>query len=122
MIELRKVINRILKEYLSSVHYQQAPDTALFPYLTYEFMPSFTDGHIEIIPFDVDIWDERSDTTELEEVNDKIWKAFDRLIYNDANIQFSIYREGRQPIIDEAQPNLRRRKLSFQLRYFDKSI
>jgi len=122
MIELRKVINTILKTYHSKVYFQQAPDTATFPYLTYEFMPSFTEGHQEIIPFDVDVWDENSDTTVIETLNDAIWKGLDRYVHNGESIQFSIFRESRYPIIDEAEPQLRRRKLSFQLRYFDKQL
>lgn len=122
MIELRKEINDMLKVHHPTVYYQQAPSKARFPYLTYEFLPSFTDGNQEMIPFDVDIWDENSDTTEIETLNNQVWKALDRYVHNDKKMQFSIYRESRQPIIDEAQPKLRRRKLSFIIRYFDKEI
>jgi len=122
MIELRKVMNNILKTYHSKVYFQQVPDTATFPYLTYEFLPSFAEGHQEIIPFDVDVWDENSDTTVIETLNNTIWKGLDRYVHNSESIQFSIFRESRYPIIDEAEPQLRRRKLSFQLRYFDKQL
>lgn len=121
-MELRKQILSLLKTFHSSVYYQQAPETATFPYIIYDFPTSFINGQQEVFNLDVDIWDDSTDTTELETIASSIWKGLNYYKYNDENIQFGIYRENRLPPLDEQEPLLRRRKLIFSVRYFDKKL
>ncbi|WP_332632024.1 hypothetical protein [Halalkalibacter flavus] len=122
MIQLRKQINTLLKSYHSQVYYQTAPSTAIFPYIIYDFPNSFTAGEQEIFNFDVDVWDNNVDTTEIETLASNLWRGLNYYRYSDEDIQFSIYRENRLPELDEKEIGLRRRKLIFQLRYFDKKL
>ena len=71
---------------------------------------------------DVDLWDNKTDTTELETLASVLWKELNRYHYSDEHIQFSIYRENRMPELDETEIGIRRRKLIFQLRYFDRTL
>lgn len=122
MIELRKVIVRELRKHHDKVYYHKVPADIEFPYIVYDFPNSFMSDDQEIFNLDVDIWDNRDDTTELEALASNIWRAFNRYRYMDDNVQFSIYRENRLPPLDEQEKNIKRRKLIFQLRYFDRRL
>jgi hypothetical protein len=80
------------------------------------------DEQQEIFNFDVDVWDDNVDTTEIETLASNLWKGLNYYRHSDTNMQFSIYRENRLPELDEKELGLRRRKLIFQLRYFDKKL
>jgi hypothetical protein len=70
---------------------------------------------------DVDIWDNKDDTTELENLASVIWKGLNYHKHIDENIQFSIYRENRLPPLDEKETQLNRRKLIFSIKYFERN-
>jgi hypothetical protein len=76
----------------------------------------------EIFNLDIDVWDNKVDTMEIETLASAIWKGLNYHRHSDEDIQFSIYRENRLPELDEKELGLRRRKLIFQLRYFDKKL
>lgn len=122
MIELRKSIKSILLTYHTRVYHQQAPDSAQFPRVIFDFPTSFINEQQEIFNLDVDVWDDNEDTTVLETLAAQLWKGLNYYRYKDDNIQFSIYRESRLPPLDEKEPKLRRRKLIFSVRFFDKRL
>jgi len=122
MIRLRTNLTNLLKSYHSQVHYQTAPSTATFPYIVLNFPNSFTNEEQEIFTMDVDIWDNKTDTTALETLASTLWKELHHYSYLDDSIQFKIYRENRIPELDETEIGIRRRKLIFQLRYFDRTL
>lgn len=125
---LRTKLTEMLKEKLpnrdgkSRVHYQTAPGNTPMPYLIYNFLPSFTNEEQEVIPLDIDIWDNHADTTEIETLASELWKDFRKYRHFDEDMQFVIHRESRMPELDEAELGIRRRKLTFQLRYFDRTL
>ena len=118
MLELRSELTKLLKTYNSQVYFQKAPNTATFPYVTYNFLDSFTNGDQEVIPMDVDIWDNKEDTTELEMITSSIWRGLKSYDYIDENIQFVIYQETRITELDEEDNNIRRRTLTFYIKFF----
>lgn len=122
MIKLRTKLTTLLKTYNSQVHYQTAPSTASFPYIVLNFPNSFTDEELEIFTLDIDIWDNKTDTTAIETLAATLWKDLHHHSYTDEFMQFKIYRENRIPELDETEIGIRRRKLIFQLRYFDKTL
>ena len=122
MIKLRTQINNLLKTYHPQVHFQKAPDTAKMPYIVFDFPNSFDNENQEVFSFDIDIWDDKNDTTALETLASSLWKGLNYYRYTDADIQFSIYRENRLPPLDEEEINVKRRKLIFQVRYFDRNL
>lgn len=105
------------------VYFQQALNTAAFPYVIYNLPNSFTNEEQEIFNLDVDIWDmpEEENTTEIEAIASAYWKALHKYKYIDDNIQFSIYRENRFTVEDE-DSRIKRRRLVFQVRYYDRKV
>lgn len=122
MIKLRSQLTSLIKTYQSQVYYQTAPDTATFPYVVLNLPNSFTLQEQEIFTMDVDIWDNKTDTTTVETLAADLWKGLHNYKYSDGFIQFSLYRENRITELDEKEMGIRRRKLMFQLRYFDKTL
>lgn len=122
MISLRKKLMSILSEYHDEVYYQQATDKTPFPYVTYNFPNSFINEDQEVFALDVDIWDNKNDTLPLETIASNIWRGLHKLNYLDDDIQFSIYRDNRLPPLDEDATSIKRRKLIFELRYFDRQL
>lgn len=121
MINLRTQLNKTLKTIHPRVYFQTAPDTATFPYVVYDLPNSFSNEEQEIFNLDVDIWDNNTDTTELETLSSTIWKSLNKYRYIDENIQFSIYRMNRLSLKDD-DVRIKRRKLIFQLRYYDRKV
>jgi len=111
-----------LEEIHPQSHYQSAVKDAIFPYLVYDFPTSFMVEDQEVFNLDVDVWDNQNDTTEIETITSNVWRMFNRYHYNDEHIQFSVYRDNRLPPLDEDEKNIKRRKLIFQLKYFDKNL
>lgn len=122
MINLRKQLTILLKSYHPQVHYQTAQSTAIFPYIILNLPNSFMNEEQEIFSMDVDLWDNRTDTTQLETLATQLWKGLNHYQYSDENMQFIIYRENRIPELDEKELGIRRRKLIFQLKYYDKKL
>jgi len=122
MIRLRQSIMQVLLDYHDRVYFQKASNDKPFQNVVYNLTNSFTDTDQEIFNLDVDIWDNQDDTTDLETIASNIWRGLNRLNYIDEDIQFSIYRANRLPPLDEDEKNIKRRKLIFQLRYFDRRL
>lgn len=120
MIYLRKALKSILEEYHSSVSFQDSPKDISFPYVVYTFPNSFTNGDQEIFVMDVDIWDNKEDTTALETLSSEIWKGLNRFYYIDEHIQFVIYRSNRLFDLEDDNPIIKRRKLIFEVRYYER--
>lgn len=123
MINLRTQLNKILKTIHPRVYFQTAPDTATFPYVTYDLPNSFTNEEQDIFNLDVDIWDMpvNGDTTQIETLASSFWKSLNKYRYIDENIQFSIYKMNRLSLKDD-DVRIKRRKLIFQLRYYDRKV
>ena len=121
MINLRKQIYSVLKSYHGDVFFQQAPTGEDFPYVIYDFPNSFMNEEQEVFTMDVDVWDNQDDTSELETIASNVWIALNKYRYIDKDMQFSIYRDNRLPPLDEDEKNIKRRKLVFSVRYFDRT-
>lgn len=123
MINLRKQLKKLMESIHPRSYFQKGSDKAEFPYVIYDLPNSFSNEEQEIFNLDVDIWDRPldGDTTELEMITDKLWKILHNYKYIDDNIQFSIYRGNRLTLTDD-DPRIKRRKLVFELRYFDRRL
>lgn len=121
MIELRKSIMKILMQYHDDVYYQHSTDRTGFPYVVYEFPSSFLTQEQETFTLDVDVWDNNNDTTVLETIATDIWRGLHKLHYMDEKVQFTIYRDNRLAPIDDNK-SIKRRKLIFELKYFDRKL
>ena len=132
MINLRKALTALLKEHhpdvlintenKSRVHFQSANDDTPFPYIIYNFSNAFDNEQQEVFVLDIDVWDNNGDSTPIETLASLLYKKLHYHDYIDDQIQFSIYRSNRIPELDEKELGLKRRKLIFQLRYFDRRL
>jgi len=122
MIELRRSTMKELLKHHENVYYNQVGKDATYTYIVQSFPNSYSDDDQEIFNMDIDIYDNKNDTTELETIASNIWRAFNRYHYIDENIQFSVYRMNRLPPLDDDEKHLVRRKLIFEVRYFDRRI
>ena len=119
MINLRKQLNIILKSLHPRIYYQLAPETAVFPYIVYNLPNSFSNESQDIFNLDIDIWDNKADTSEIEGLNSLVWKELNKYQYIDENIQFSSHRMNRLNVEDDDK-RIKRRKLIFQLRFYNR--
>lgn len=132
MLELRKQLIRKLKEYApdvevndeikSRVHFHEADDDTPFPYVVFDLPNTFMNEEQEVFVLDVDIWDMQDDSTTIEELSEIIWKKLNKYYFINNKIQFTIHRSLRLPPLDETERNIKRRKLTFELRYFDRNL
>ena len=121
MIELRTKLFQELKTLHPRVYFQHATEDHAFPYVTYNFLPSFmVDAGMESMLMDVDVWDNNTNTTAIETLAQKVWEKFHHYKHVDEDIFLSIYRDSRMPEIEDDEPSIRRRKLTFQVRYMYK--
>jgi hypothetical protein len=134
IIELRKIIKASLKtvhpnvlvdgESKSRVHYENAPDKGIYPYLVYDLPNSNDDGSMEQFILDVDGWDNpaKGDTTALETLMDNVDKQLHRkTVVINGTLSMTFYRENRIPLKDD-DPRIKRRKYVYQVRTYNKEV
>lgn len=122
MIELRKLFIKELRKYNDRVYFQRAPKGATYPYVVFDFLPSFTNDEQEVLPMDVDVWDVGGNTVPIETIASNIWRGLRKFNYIDELVQVSVDRDTRFPDLDEDEVDIKRRKLTFEVRYFDRLL
>ena len=118
-------IRRALQPYLQSLHprtyYGSAPAGAVMPYLVYDLPSVRSEGEGQLfLTLDVDGWDRKPDSTELEELMAKVRDNLDRHVFIGQEYTFRL-RLGSQLSLSEDDPAVRRRKLTFYGRTFRRS-
>ena len=118
MINIREPITAKLKTLCPRVYYERAPMDAQFPYIVYAFPNSFMLDEQEIWVLDVDIWDKplNGDTTALDTLARGVADDLHRFTIYGPWAQ--VYRQSRFSL-DDDEPSIRRRKITFQVRLFD---
>jgi hypothetical protein len=118
--ELRTTLQTILKTLHARVFFQIAPDTAVMPYVVFDFPNSVDSGTLEIFVLDIDVWDDSQDTTALETLIDTIDDTIHKksILIND-KMCIVIYRENRLTLTDDDQ-RIRRRKYIYQAKTYQK--
>ena len=122
MKKLRIELNKILKEVHQRVYFKSAKADTLYPYIIYDLPNSASIEDMELISLDIDVWDNNSDTTIIEDLASSIWNKLNRLQHIDENMSFSIYRATRLSLNDEDDSRLNRRLLAFNIRYYDREV
>ena len=100
------------------IHLEEAPQDSKFPYATYKLEPSITiEDNREDIPLVIDIWDDLTDSTRLE----NHWETLDKKLYKlrhlDENQLLIFQREGRGMIPD---PDFRRRQIRYIIKRYER--
>ncbi len=121
MIELRKALHPRLRAIHPRVYFQQAPDTAQFPYITYSF-EMIPDGEgFELVVLDVDGWDMpiSGDTTQLENLMTDVDRAMNKTTLTTDDLVVSFYLD-RKLALEDDNPKIIRRKYVYQGRLFER--
>jgi hypothetical protein len=120
VLEIKESIKAILNTLHARVFYNDAPDDAIYPYVVFNLPNSIDSGTLENFVLDVDVWDDNSDTTDLETLIGNIdSQLHKKSVVIDNKLGFVIYRENRIPLDDE-DVRIKRRKYVYQLRSYEK--
>ena len=117
---IRTAIGAILAA-VGSAHYEDAPETATYPYLVFNLPNSIDSGTLEQFVLDVDGWDDDTNTTTLEALMYSVDQALHRRSIISGDLGLRIYRENRL-VLDEKESRLRRRKYIYQIRVYEGGI
>ena len=123
MKSLRKLLHPYLKSIHPRVYFQDAPDDAQFPYLTYDFTQITNDGEeFETVAVDIDGWDMPAggDTTALENLMESVNDALNKKTLTAEGLAVTFYLDRKIPLRDD-NPAIKRRKYIYEARLFGRS-
>ena len=123
MKNLRKLLHPYLKSIHPRVYFQDVPDDAQFPYLTYDFTQITNDGEeFETVALDVDGWDMPAggDTTALENLMESVNDALNKKTLTAEGLAITFYLDRKIPLRDD-NPAIKRRKYIYEARLFGRS-
>lgn len=119
-LELRTALQTFLKTLHARVYFDVAPDDAVYPYVVFSLPNSIDSGSLEKFFVDVDVWDDKTDTTALETLIGTIDNALHgKAIIVDDVMSIIFWRENRLAPRDD-DPRLHRRKYIYQARTYQK--
>ena len=116
VLAIKKAIKSLVSPINSQVYYEDTPDSAVFPYVTWLHQGSTADGaNTEQFPVEIDCWDDAQDKTILETLVQDIINALDKTVVIDGVIALRFELSGRFPVYDP-DVRLSRRKINFDCR------
>jgi hypothetical protein len=119
-VDIRKAIQSELEALHSRVFFYAAPDNAVMPYVVFDLPNSVDSGTLENFVMDIDIWDDKNDTTALETLADKIdMELHKKAILVVDSVGIVLYRSNRLVIRDD-DTRIRRRRYAYQARTYQK--
>lgn len=110
-VALRKAISERLKTACPRVHYGQADKNTARPYVVYTVETVATEDDMETMELEANVIDYGADTEPCETIADEVERLFDKWYYLDDEIQFSTYKNRRQPVQEEDRKIIRQRIL-----------
>jgi hypothetical protein len=120
MIEIRKSIVAELMAVHPRVYFVTAPTDAEFPYLIYSVEATDLGDGLQMITLDVDVWDQKADTTDIENLMDQVKSRMDRALFINDELYLKFYLD-RQLAIEMAEIGLNRRTNIFTARHYERS-
>lgn len=114
---LRKIIQSNINSIVTS-YYRDADIDASYPYAVYNFENiDLGDISRDDLILVIDVWGKGKDTSEVEEIADKLEALFNAANMPSEEVLPTFYRIGRKPIDDEDK-TLIRRELKFQVQNY----
>lgn len=100
--DLRKLIRGKLLHICRNVYYETAPDTFLYPHITFSCKNmSAVDGNRQDIMLDIDLWDKSENANQIEEMADETEDAFNIKNEPQDTILPTFYLVSRNSVEDE---------------------
>lgn len=116
-IALREIIHEKINTIVKS-YYRIADAKAIFPHAVYDFESiDLGDIYRDDLVLIIDIWGKGKDTSEIEEIADKIEAMLNASNLPQEEVLPTFYRISRKPIDDEDK-TLIRRQLKFQIQNY----
>ena len=119
MINLKTSIYNKINAVADRVYDSRTPTNSAYPYvnINYPNNGESDESFRSLIVLEVDIWDNKTDTTVLETLADNIDSALNR--YVDTSLYYRVYRLNPYRFeLDDADENIRRRQLRYQILQF----
>lgn len=115
---LREIIQSNINSIVKSA-YQNIDDKEDFPYAVYDFENiDLGDINRDDLILVIDIWGKGRDTSNIEEIADRIEKLFNAANLPNEEVLPTFYRISRKPIEDEDKTIIHR-QLKFQVQNYD---
>lgn len=119
MIKLRIALQAYLKALHPRVYYQDAPESATYPYIVYDLPNTIDTGEYEeLIVVDIDGWDApaNGDTTALEALMTKI-NSLNKTVLTADDMRAVFYLDTKLALTDD-DPRIKRRRYTYQAKLF----
>lgn len=110
-VALRTELQRLFKTLTPNVYYEEAPDTAVYPYLVYELSEVLFNHGKTTYQLEVNILDYGNSSLAVEILADSVQDALNKYYFINVEIQFITYKGLRQTIKEEDKQIIRRRLL-----------
>lgn len=119
MLKIRQALHPYLKSLHDNIYFQQAPDTAEFPYAVYNITSILDDGEAtkEII-LEIDGWTNQSSTTALENMMADI-NGLNKAVITTDDLVVVFYLENKAAFIED-ETKYHRRRFSYVGKMFEK--
>ena len=118
MINIRKLIHSYLKTIHPRVYFLKAPAKTTFPYIVYSFNVSDTGEWYKLITLDIDGWDNKDDTTQLETLMEQVNTLNKKVLSNDS-MSMTFFLDRQIPLTDE-ENDISRHKYIYQARLIER--
>lgn len=110
-ISLRTELQRKLKTLTTTVYYEEASDSAVYPYCVFELSELLTEANKTVYQLEINLLDHGVSTSAIEILADNIQKSLNKYFFVNAEIEFKIYQGIRQTVKEEDKQIIRRRLL-----------
>lgn len=114
MINLLKFIYSQLSQ-VTQVYQEQAQEDAKMPYAVFKCDTLDNIDHKDLHVLEVNVWDNNTDATDLENITDSIIKKLDRMKYIDLDFSATINKMTRLSLPDPGT-SIRRREVRFEIK------
>lgn len=120
MKNLLQYIFSILSETLKPVYLEVAPNEVAYPYIVFSLPNSVNvESDRQDYTLQINIWDNKTDTTALETLTDLIDGKLYKRQYLDSNQFIKFERESRL-MVPDTDPSIKRRQLRYTVKTYER--